>query len=184
MEDSVMTDNVLNSLFNFFSKPINLGLLLAIFMTSLILLLGKVFLPEEIIISLSLDSFYNQYLPLVLIVFFGSFFLLVVQVFSMVYKKQKDKKSQKKEIENLNKQHKELFEDPDCQKILLKLYNNKNNPVLLPEHNQKVMLLRQSGMIVRTTNQILGSPEDVINPKFPYVLQTFTEKMIEEKLNK
>ena len=63
-----MTDNVLNSLFNFFSKPINLGLLLAIFMTSLILLLGKVFLPEEIIISLSLDSFYNQYLPLVLIV--------------------------------------------------------------------------------------------------------------------
>lgn len=179
-----MTDNFLNNLFSFFSKPISLGVLLAAFMTSLILLLGRIFLPKEIIITLGLDSFYEQYIPLVLIVFFVSFFLLIVQIFSMIYTKQKKNKLRKKEIENLERQHKELFDDSDCQEILLELYRHRNNPVRLPEHNQKVMLLRQSGMIVRTTNQILGSPEDLINPKFPYVLQTFTEKMIEEKLNK
>ena len=95
----------------------------------------------------------------------------------MLYKKYQNKKAKK----NLEKIHKELFEDPDCQEILLELYRQRNNPVLLPEHNQKVMLMRQNGMIVRVTNQIMGSAYDLINPKFPYVLQTFTEKMIKRK---
>ena len=73
-----------------------------------------------------------------------------------------------------------MFEDPDCQEILLELYRQRNNPVLLPEHNQKVILMRQSGMIIRVTNQIMGSAYDLINPKFPYVLQTFTEEKIKE----
>lgn len=174
-----MPEKFLNTLFEFLSKPMSLGLLIAFFMTSLILLLGRIFLSQEVIVSLSLDSFYEQYMPLVLILFFVSLFLLIAQIIPMLYKKHQDKKA----AESLEKQHKELFEDPDCQEILLELYRQRHNPVLLPEHNQKVMLLRQSGMIVRVTNQIMGSAYDLINPKFPYVLQTFTEKMIKEKLD-
>lgn len=174
-----MSEKFLNSLFNFLSKPINLGVLVAIFMTSLVLLGGQIFLPEEIIINLSLDSFYDQYIPVVLIIFFVSFFLLIVQLFSMGYKKIENTKAKR----SLKEYHKKLFEDPDCWEILLKIYRQKNDPVYLPEHNQKVILLRQSGMIVRVTNQIIGYLEEFENPMFPYVLQTFAEKMVKEKLN-
>lgn len=173
-----MSDNFFNSLFDFLSKPISLGILIAFFMTSLTLLTGRIFLSQEIINNLGLSTFYEQYMPLVLITFFISFFLLIAQLVPMLYKKYQNIKAKK----NLEKIHKELFEDPDCQKILLELYRQRNNPVLLPEHNQKVILMRQSGMIIRVTNQIMGSAYDLMNPKFPYVLQTFTEKKIKEKL--
>lgn len=174
-----MTEKFFNSLFNFLSKPMNLGVLLAIFMTSLVLLLGRIFLPEEVIVNLSLDSFYDQYIPIVLIIFFVSFFLFIVQIFPMLYKKIERKQNAKR----LEKQHKELLEDPECYKILMELYQQKSNPVLLPEYNQKVLLLRQNGMILRVTNQIIGRVSDFTNPRFPYILQPFAEILIKEKLN-
>ena len=62
-------------------------------MTSLTLLTGRMFLSQEIINNLGLSTFYEQYMPLVLITFFISFFLLIAQLVPMLYEKYQDKKS-------------------------------------------------------------------------------------------
>lgn len=173
-----MSDKILDSFVKFLSKTSNIGVLTAIFMTSLFLLLGRIFLPKEIMVNLSMDLFYDQYVPIVVIVFFVSFFLLTAQLFPMLHKKIKAKMKARE----LKKIHKELFEDPDCKVFLIKLYQGKNDPVLLPDYNQKVLMLRQSGMIIRLSNQTIGRVSDLHNPMLPYVLQTFTEEMIKKEL--
>ena len=111
--------------------------------------------------------------------FLVSLFLFITQIVPVIFKKYQSKQ----ELKKIKEKHQALLNDPNCWNILLKVYEGQGDPVMLPEKNQKVMLLRSNLMIIRTTDQILGSASDLINPYFPYVLQPWVENYIKENIN-
>lgn len=164
---------LIGKIIDFLSKPINITIVIAVFLTSLFIFAFN-FLPEEILIRMKLLTFLNDYNYIVFICLVGSFFFLIIQGVMSFLKKKEDKKFN----EYVQEQHEELFNDPDAYEILEYLYANHPEPVKLPIHNQKVKLLNQFGLIVRVSNQIQAAFYEMDNPRFPYVLQPIAEKKL------
>lgn len=156
-------------------KPINFDILLASLLTSLALLATN-FLPEKYLVRFHLEKFLNNYNPYILIVFFGSLFLIIIHFGSKKRKEKKDKAFNKYLIEQQDK----LFEDEDAREILAQLYRYHPRALRLPMQNQKVLLLEQYQLITKATSQAMV--DDMTDPKFPYVLQPEAEQRIKKEL--
>lgn len=164
----------------FVINPINIGIVIAFNLATLVLLLIGVIIPGDILIKYNLNAFFINHFSNILIAFLVSLFLFITQIVPLIFNKYQERKRRK----IIEKQTQELLDDDTCWEILLEVYKGKGHPVRLPEKHQKVMLLRGKGMIVRTTDQIMGTSSDLINPRFPYVLQPWVEDYIKEKLDK
>lgn len=161
-----------NKFIDILGKPINFNLLLASFFTSLLLLVTN-FFPLEYLERLHLEKFLDNYNFIVLIVFFVSFFLLVINFNIRHTENKKDA-----EFEKIYSKHQdELFQDEEALKILDKLYSKHPEAVYLPLYNQKVKLLEQYGLITKASNQALVN---MSNPKFPYILQPVAEDKLKD----
>ena len=171
-----MTDLV-SKLIDALSKPINITIVIAIFLTSLFIT-GFNFLPEEILIRMKLLTFLIEYGYIFVICLVGSFFLLIIQVVMIFLKKKEDEKR----IAYFEKQQEDLFNDPDAYAILKYLYSRHPENGRLPIQNQKVKLLSQFGLIIRASNQANVPFYEMDNPMFPYILQPVAEKRLKKDL--
>ena len=167
---------LIGKIIDFLSKPINITIVIAVFLTSLFIFAFN-FLPEEILIRMKLLTFLNDYNYIVFIFLVASFFFLIIQGVMILLKKKEDKKFG----EYIKKEHEDLFNDPDAYEILEYLYENHPEPVKLPIHNQKVKLLSQFGLIVRVSNQTMIAFYEMDNPTLPYVLQPIAEKKLKSR---
>lgn len=162
------------------TKPIRYTILIASLLSILALLLAPSFLPSELPYVISLVEFLNKYSGFIFIIFFASFFLLIIQSIPDLYKKYKEKSF----LKFMTKMKKELYEDELAWDILLKLYYANGDAVLLVASNQKVKLLAQYSMIVKTNNFTAVSAYSMHKAEYPYVLQPETEKYIRGVLKK
>lgn len=164
--------SLLGKVIDFLSKPINTTIIAALFFTSAFIFSFN-FLPEEILKRMNLLNFLNEYNYIVFIALVGSFFILVIQGISRIFERRKDRA-----FGNYYKEQQEkLFNDPDAYHYLEVLYEYHPNHVLLPYYNQKVRLLEQFGLIVRTTNTW---HTDMRMPSAPYVLQPIAEERLKK----
>ncbi|MCH4302860.1 super-infection exclusion protein B [Staphylococcus haemolyticus] len=168
--------NGIAKILEFLSKPINFTILIAFFLTSLILTLMN-FLPKVILDRLHITWFLFNYSFVIFIILIASFFFLIVQTGAIVIKKRDDKKVG----ENLRKNKDKLFEDEEALKILKVLYDSHPQARELPYLNQKVKLLHQFGLITPAVNNWRTDP---FNPSMPYILQPEAEERIKEELKK
>lgn len=163
---------------DFLSKPINISIVIAVFLTSLFIT-GFNFLSEEILVRMKLLTFLNEYGYIFVISLLGSFFFLIIQAVMLFLKNHEDKKRRK----YFEEQQENLFNDPDAYEILKYLYSQHPENGRLPIQNQKVNLLSRFGLIVRISNQThLEYYEDMNNPMFPYVLQPVAEQRLRNEL--
>lgn len=158
---------------DFLSKPINISIVIAVFLTSLVVTSFN-FLSEEILVRVKLLTFLNEYGYIFVICLIGSFFFLIIQVVMMFLKKKEDEKR----MAYFEEQQEDLFNDPDAYAILKYLYSRHPENGKLPIHNQKVKLLSQFGLIVRVSNQVNIEFHEMDNPMFPYILQPVAEKRL------
>lgn len=167
---------------DFLSKPINMGVLIAVFLTSVVMF-SLNFISEEILLRMKLLNFLDRYNYIIFIFLIASFFVLVIQIiiisFNVFVKKSKGRKIQK----NLRIQREKLFNDPYAREILMHLYKSHPQPADLPYLNQKVKLLEQFDLIIRVNEVTLISPFETNNIYFAYVLQPIAEEMILENDN-
>lgn len=153
-------------------KPINFNILMASFLTSLILLVAN-FLPTDYLNKLHFAEFLDKYNYVVIIVFFVSFFLLVTHFTARQSKKKEDAEFDKFYAE----QQDSMFRDDSALEILEALYRQHPNAVRLPMNNQKVRLLEQYGLIIKASSQAIVN---INNPTFPYILQPISEEKLKE----
>lgn len=165
-----MIMKTLDKVIDVLGKPINFNIMLASLLTSFFLLATN-FLPIKYLERLHLEKFLDNYNYIVLIVFFVSFFLLVIHISSRIAKQKKDIAFNK----FYSKQQDSMFQDSQASKILEKLYVQNPNAVWLPIYNQKVKLLEQCDLITKATNQAIVN---VDNPCFPYILQPIAEERL------
>ncbi|MFB9973950.1 hypothetical protein FPQ10_08295 [Allobacillus sp. SKP2-8] len=171
--------NTFGKIIDFLNNPISYRLIFATVFTSGILL-SLSLLPLKYLERVNLVQFYSEYGYTVLIVFLFSIFILIIQLGSVIEEKRKDGKLKKQ----INKQQKDLINDPIAYSYLLELYRVHPEPALLPIYNQKVKLLEQYGLIIKATNQYpVYDPIELFNPEIPYILQPKTEKEIQKRLN-
>ncbi|EAA0242916.1 hypothetical protein A6C07_14490 [Listeria monocytogenes] len=163
---------------DFIANPLSLTVIIAIFLTSIVTFLGN-FLPINMQKKFHLVDFYNSWNFIVLLTLLLSFFLIIVQVITLVRKKRNSRQFKKYMEETRN----ELINDPKVFSILKEMYENHPQPTLLPIYNQKVILLNQYELITRTTNSYPMDYTNLHNPHMPYVLQPVAEKILIEKLN-
>ncbi|MGK0555225.1 super-infection exclusion protein B [Macrococcus capreoli] len=166
---------IANKILDIISKPINFSILIAIFLTSLLLFLSN-FLSPDIILKLKIEEMQNKYNYIIAIVLIASFFLLIVQSTSMLYKKYEDNKA----VTQYKKIQEELFKDSDALEILWYLYETHPQARELPYLNQKVKLLNQYGIIIPATSQWLTH---AYSPSMPYVLQPIAEEKLQKMKN-
>lgn len=170
--------DLVGKVIDFLSKPINISIVIAVFLTSLAITSLNL-LSEEILVRLKVLTFLNEYGFIFVISLLGSFFFLIIQVVMLFFKRNEDKKRRK----YLEEQQENLFNDPDAYKILKYLYSQHPENGRLPIQNQKVNLLSRFGLIVRISNQThLEYYEDMNNPMFPYVLQPVAEQRLRNEL--
>lgn len=164
--------SITTKLIDLISKPINISLLVATFLTSFILFLLN-FLPLSLLEKLKINNVLNNYNHIIFIILISSFFLLIVQLTAIIYKKNEERKSHK----FFRKTQNSLLKDEEALKILCYLYETHPQARELPYLNQKVKLLNQYGLIVQAVSQWMTTAH---NPMMPYVLQPIAE----EKLKK
>jgi len=165
-----MIMKTLDKVIDVLGKPINFNIMLASLLTSLFLLATN-FLPIKYLKRLHLEKFLDNYNYIVLIVFFVSFFLLVIHISSRIAKRKKDIAFNK----FYSKQQDSLFQDEEALKILEDLYAEHPRAVYLYMYNQKVKLLEQYGLIAKATSQAIVNMN---NPHFPYILQPIAEEKL------
>lgn len=168
-----------------FSKIIDLlaksrktSTVIVIFLTSLLIALFNYF-PEKILVKMKLLTFLNDYNSIVIIVLFGSFFFLIARGIIGLYRKITKNIEKKRLIEERNKKHQELFDDPDAYKILKNVYEHHPNSVRLSINNQKVCLLSKYGLIVAVSNiSQFELYEDWNDTNLPFVLKPIAEEKL------
>jgi len=165
-----MIMKTLDKVIDVLGKPINFNIMLASLLTSFVLLATN-FLPIKYLKRLHLEKFLDNYNYIVLIVFFVSFFLLVIHTSSRIAKRKKDIAFDK----FYSKQQDSLFQDKEALKILEDLYAEHPKAVYLYMYNQKVKLLEQYGLITKATSQAVVNMN---NPHFPYILQPIAEEKL------
>lgn len=168
---SMLTSKIIDILVN----PINKFLVIATFLTSLLLFLFN-FLPEDILNRTRMLDFFNQYTYILVIVMVFTFFLLIVQESAKWYKKREDKKF----AEFFRNEQDKLFEDKDAKMFLNYLYESHPQSALLPKNNQKVKLLVQYQLIHQASSIQLVPGYETNNPSFPYILQPYAEEKLKE----
>lgn len=175
--------NLLDKIVDFLVKPINTAFLVGIFFVS-IFVFSFNFIPEKILFNMNLKTlikFLNSYNFVLFLIIVFSMFFLIVQGIGMLLKKHEDRK----ELRNFKRQQETLFNDEDAWEILKTMYENHPNPTKLPMQNQKVILLTQYDLIIRTATQTyIQWYDDPNNPKFPYILQTVSEEKLKDNLDK
>lgn len=165
-----MIMKTLDKFIDVLGKPINFNIMLASFLTTFFLLATN-FFPIKYLKRLHLEKFLDNYNYIVLIVFFVSFFLLVINISARIAKRKKDIAFNK----FYSKQQDSLFQDDEALKILEYLYSKHPQAVYLYIYNQKVKLLEQYGLITKATNQAIVNMD---YPKFPYILQPIAEEKL------
>lgn len=167
-----MIMKTLDKFIDVLGKPINFNIMLASFLTSLFLLATN-FLPIKYLKRLHLEKFLDSYNYIVLIVFFVSFFLLIIHFSARLSKRKKDIAFQK----FYSKQQDSMFQDRQALEILEELYREHPDAVRLPMYNQKVKLLEQYGLITKASNQAVVN---MSHPTFPYILQPIAEDRLKK----
>lgn len=119
--------NGIAKILEFLSKPINFTILIAFFLTSLILT-SMNFLPEAMLDKLHITWFLVNYSFVIFIILIASFFFLIVQIGTLVIKKRNDKKFG----EYIRKNKDKLFEDEEASKVLKVLYDRHSQACELP----------------------------------------------------
>ena len=163
---------VLDKFVDVLGKPINFNFLMASFLTSLFLLATN-FLSANYLNKLHLEDFLDKYNYIVVIVFFVSFFLLVIHFTAIRSKKKEDAKFNK----FYSDQQDSMFQDSQALVMLEELYVQHPNAVWLPMYNQKVKLLEQYGLITKASSQAVVN---MSNPSFPYILQPIAEDRLKK----
>lgn len=167
-----MIMKTLDKVIDVLGKPINFNIILASLLTSFFLLATN-FLPIKYLKRLHLEKFLDNYNYIVFIVFFVSFFLLVIHISSRIAKRKKDIAFNK----YYSKQQDSMFQDSQALEILEELYVQHPNAVWQPMYNQKVKLLDQYGLITKASSQAIV---DMRDPAFPYILQPIAEDRLKK----
>lgn len=168
--------NVISKSLDFLSKPLNMIVVTAIFLTSLSLLAMN-FLPADIEEVLKMKSYLSAYNGFIITIMFITFFILILQFLTFIYRKINALKLNS----YLKKHQNSLFKDSEALAILNRLYDNSPNPVSLSILNQKVKLLHQYGLIEQATSTWLTRASD---PTMPYILQPIAEERLKKMFKK
>lgn len=168
---SILTSKIIDILVN----PIYKFLVIAMFLTSLLLFLFN-FLPEDILNRTHMLGFFNQYTYILVLVMVFTFFLLIVQESAKWHKKREDKKF----AEFLQNEQDKLFEDENAKMFLNQLYECHPQSVPLPRNNQKVKLLLQYQLIHQASSIQLVTAYGANDPYFPYILQPSAEEKLRQ----
>lgn len=165
--------DTIDKLINMLGNPIAFFFTLATFLSSLCILLAG-FLPYSFLKRMHYIDIYDKYGGTIFIIVVVSFFFLIVQSGMICVKRKRDKEF----CEYFIKQQNNLLKDPDAIDILKYLYATHPNARLLSYNNQKVRLLEQFELIIKTVNT--AYMDDINNPLFPYILQPKAEEKIKE----
>lgn len=163
--------NLVSKILEFLMNPMNKIVVIATFLSSL-LLFSFNFIPEKLLIRTHMLNFFNQYTFIIVIIMIFTFFLLIIQTIAGLYKSIGDRKIRKR----IEKEQEKLFNDHDALIFLKLLYEHHPQSVNLPLYNQKVKLLEQFLLIKRVGNMQLAAVYEINNPSLPYVLQPHAEE--------
>ena len=125
------------------------------------------FLPDNIVAKMYMVDFRNKYGFAIGLLFLTSFSILAVTLIIGIYKYFSHKHSMKKFKATAKERLQKL--DNYQKAIVYGLYIEDNHTSELPFHDGAVKWLKQSMIIIETTNQYLVS--DLNNAVFPYMLQ-------------
>ena len=125
------------------------------------------FLPDNIVAKMYMVDFRNKYGFAIGLLFLTSFSILAVTLIIGIYKYFSQKHSMKKFKATAKERLQKL--DNYQKAIVYGLYIEDNHTSELPFHDGAVKWLKQSMIIIETTNQYLVS--DLNNAVFPYMLQ-------------
>lgn len=166
----------IGKILDFISKPISFTVLFALFLTTL-LLTSMNFLPSKYLEKIHATKFLSDYGSIIFVVMVISFFILIIQLISLVIKKIEDVKMKR----TFRKIQDDFFKDEESLEILEKLYENHPEAVLLSYTNQKVKLLNQYGLITPAVGK-WATP--VSRLSMPYILQPVAEEKMKKKYKK
>ena len=125
------------------------------------------FLPDNIVAKMYMVDFRNKYGFAIGLLFLTSFSILAVTLIIGIYKYFSHKHFMKKFKATAKERLQKL--DNYQKAIVYGLYIEDNHTSELPFHDGAVKWLKQSMIIIETTNQYLVS--DLNNAVFPYMLQ-------------
>lgn len=163
--------STVTKILEYLSKPINFSILISLFLISGVVYLLN-FLSDEILIQLKIYDFLNNFSFIIFLILISTFFLILVQLVYYIGRKI-DKKIKVKRFKKLQKK---VFEDQDCKKVLLQMYQQHPNSVDCPVDNYCIKMLSQYNLIVLASNMgHMGYNGEQI---FPYVLQAETVKKL------
>lgn len=165
-----MINKLLEKLLNSFGT---LSITTTFFLTSLCFL-GTNFLPNKYLERLHLKTFLNNYDSVFVIIFFVSFFLLIL---SGLYHL-KEKHNQKIILKFKKEQQDRLFNDLEALKILYILQYYNPNPAWINYTNQRILQLKQFDLIIQATNCI--PMENINDTRIPYILQPIAEEKLKQ----
>lgn len=163
---------IIEKVIDFLNNPLNKAILWGFGSVSFILLLCNMLLSPEQLSLLFIDNFldnYGTFLPVIFLI--ALVFLIIGFVVDKI-----NLREEKKSNEQLEINRKELFENEQALEILKQLYSTHPNPCMLHSANQKVKLLENFGLIMKTTNSTFIRQDQISNPPFPYILQPVAEK--------
>lgn len=151
----------------------------SVFIGSILILLINL-IPVDILNKFSISNWlptinHIVFFALLISLFPGLYHIIIYfQKKNSEYRKEKELE---KKVEEIKQAQEELFNDKDAIKVLEQLYEEHPHAVYLSMNNQKVRLLDQYLLIVRTSGNGYGCDG---NFYVPYVLQTFTENRLNE----
>lgn len=133
------------------------------------------FLPDNIVVKIYMVDFRNKYGFAIGLLFLTSFSILAVTLIIGIYKYFRHKHFIKKFKASAKERLQKL--DSYQKAIIYGLYIEDNHTSKLPIHDGAVKRLKQSMIIIETTNQYLVS--DLNNAVFPYMLQPWAIKELQ-----
>ncbi|HDF0062274.1 MULTISPECIES: super-infection exclusion protein B [Staphylococcus] len=166
----------IGKILDFISKPISFTILFALFLTTL-LLTSINFLPSKYLEKIHATKFLSDYGSIIFVLMVISFFILIIQLISLVIKKIDDIRMKRA----FRKMQNDFFKDEESLEILEKLYKNHPEAVFLSYTNQKVKLLNQYGLITPAVSKWYSRASQLT---MPYILQPVAEEKMKQKHKK
>jgi len=166
--------STITKILDYLSKPVNFSILVATFLISLVVYLLN-FLPIEILETLKISNFLNNFSFVIFLILISSFFILLIQIVyflgRIINKRVK--------VKRFKKLQKEVLEDEHCFGILKEMYKKHPQSVDYPIDNYCVKVLSQYGLIIMASRS--GYMDFTGKQVFPYILQPETVKKLQKR---
>lgn len=165
--------STVTKILDYLSKPINFSILVSLFLISGVVY-SLNFLSEDMLRKLKIYDFLNNFSFIIFLILISTIFLIFVQIVYYIGRKINNKIK----VKRFKKLQNKVFEDEDCKKVLLHMYEEHPNSVDCPVDNYCIRLLSQHNLIVLASNMgHMGYNGEQI---FPYILQTETVKKLKK----